>query len=250
MAALFRCELGSVSHRTEEVHAAIERDGAAIIESCFGETMLAELRSLVDALPDHARRRTRSGASYAARNLLAMPSLRRLAEDSPLRELAELTLGARALPIRGLLFDKRPGANWTVPWHQDLTIAVARRSDAPGFGPWSVKAGVVHVQAPASVLERCLACRVHLDPSTRSNGGLEVALESHRDGLLTRSEIQPRTRGRSVAACSAHPGDVLIMRPLLLHRSLPGAEPSRRRTVHFEYSSAELPPGLDWAHAT
>ncbi len=36
-------------------------------------------------------------------------------------------------------------------------------------GPWSVKAGIDHAQAPATILEQMVAVRVHLDPSMASN---------------------------------------------------------------------------------
>ena len=72
--------------------------------------------------------------------------------------------------MRGLYFDKLPEANWKVPWHQDLSIAVRARLDVEGFGPWTEKAGVLHAQAPAAVLERMLAVRVHLDDCGRENG--------------------------------------------------------------------------------
>lgn len=46
--------------------------------------------------------------------------------------------------VRGILFDKIPAENWTVPWHQDTAIAVAKRVDVVGYGPWSLKDGVIH----------------------------------------------------------------------------------------------------------
>ena len=64
------------------------------------------------------------------------------------RALAETALPAPAFPVRALLFDKTPGTNWKVPWHQDLAIAVAERREVEDFGPWSVKDGVPHVHAP------------------------------------------------------------------------------------------------------
>jgi hypothetical protein len=72
-------------------------------------------------------------------------------------------LGSVAAPVKATLFDKTPDANWLVPWHQDLTISVKERVDIDGFGPWTVKAGVLSVQPPVSILERMLAIRIHLD---------------------------------------------------------------------------------------
>ena len=66
-------------------------------------------------------------------------------------------MGGNARLVRGILFDKTEGANWKVPWHQDLTIAVNQKVETTGFGPWSIQAGILHVQPPASVLERMVS---------------------------------------------------------------------------------------------
>jgi len=41
-------------------------------------------------------------------------------------------------------------------------------------------------------------------------------------------------------ACRAAPGDVLILRPLLLHRSSPSRGEGRRRVLHVVYATKEL----------
>jgi hypothetical protein len=64
-------------------------------------------------------------------------------------------------------------------WHQDRAIAVRDRVDVPGFGPWSVKAGLVHVEPPVDILERMLAVRLHLDDCGEDNGPLRVLPGSH-----------------------------------------------------------------------
>ena len=38
-----------------------------------------------------------------------------------------------------------------------------RRVESPGYGPWTVKAGIAHVRPPIGVLEGMLTLRVHLD---------------------------------------------------------------------------------------
>jgi hypothetical protein len=91
-----------------------------------------------------------------------------LVRISRIQSLADSVLDGRATLVRATLvratlFDKTPGANWPVPWHWDLTICVAVRLEAPGFGPWTLKAGVHHVQPPVEVLETMVAVRVHLE---------------------------------------------------------------------------------------
>jgi ectoine hydroxylase-related dioxygenase (phytanoyl-CoA dioxygenase family) len=186
------------------------------------------------------------GEDGGLRNLLDLPQIAQLADSPRVRALVEPLLGADAFPVRGILFDKTPVANWKVTWHQDLTIAVAQHVEAPGYGPWSEKAGVVHVQPPDEVLASMLAVRIHLDPSGANNGPLRVLPGSHRVGKLRDAEI-PSWRSRiAEQVCLVPQGGALLMRPLLLHASSPAREPTRRRVIHIEYAGCHLAPGLEW----
>lgn len=151
--------------------------------------------------------------------------------------------------MRAILFDKNPQANWKVPWHQDTTIAVRERVDEPGFGPWSVKAGVVHVQPPVHVLERMITLRIHLDDCDVDNGPLLVLPGSHAHGILSDEEIERWRAGTAPVACTGSRGSMVIMRPLLLHASSAAAAPRRRRILHLELAGDDLPGRLRWHDA-
>lgn len=181
------------------------------------------------------------------RNLLAVSEhARRLASSPAVRRIPELILGARCFVTRAILFDKTPASNWKVPWHQDLAIAVATRHDTPGFGPWSVKDGVVHVQPPAAVLAGMLTVRVHLDECGLENGPLRVLPRTHAAGKLSVTQIEQLRASTSEIACTARRGGLMAFRPLLLHASSPSTNPGHRRVAHFEFAASELPGGLDW----
>jgi hypothetical protein len=150
------------------------------------------------------------------------------------------------IAVRGLLFNKVAEANWAVPWHQDLTIAVRERREASGFGPWSVKDGVVHVQPPDEVITRMLAVRIHLDDTRAENGALRVIAGSHRDGRLSPESIGHWTTSCEAVTLEAPAGSVLLMRPHLLHASSAARKPAQRRVIHLEYSADPLPYGLQW----
>jgi ectoine hydroxylase-related dioxygenase (phytanoyl-CoA dioxygenase family) len=160
--------------------------------------------------------------------------------------LLDLILGRDAFPVRGILFDKVPAANWHVGWHQDQIIPVAERKDVPGFTAWSVKRGVPHVRPPASVLERMLTLRFHLDNCGPDNGALQVIPGSHKHGFLDDETIQYMVDDIEPIACEAPRGSVLMIRPLLLHASSPARSPSHRRVIHLEFASHPLPAGLAW----
>jgi hypothetical protein len=180
------------------------------------------------------------------RGLLGVPAVRELAKSSRLMSLVKPYVGPSATPVRGIYFDKSAEANWTVGWHQDVTIAVRERREVAGFGPWSVKDGVPHVTAPAEYLERMLAVRLHLDDADEENGALRVLAGSHRFGRLSDERIDELVQELPEIVCCARAGDALLMRPLLLHASSRSTSARRRRVLHIEYAGFELPGGLEW----
>jgi len=123
----------------------VRESGYAVVDGVVDvDTVAALLLALADVDEGDGVRKRKS--IYAIRNLLdEVPAVRTLSQSPPLRRYVDEILGPSAVPVRGILFDKTPDANWTVPWHQDLSIAVRERVEVAGYGPWSVKAGVPHV---------------------------------------------------------------------------------------------------------
>ena len=146
---------------------------------------------------------------HGARNLLRLwPAAGKLVRTPNLRAALLDVLGPAAGVVRGLYFDKPPGNGWALPWHRDTTIAVKRHGTPGRFGKPTVKAGVPHVEAPAEMLDGMLAVRVHLDAMSDTNGPLRVTPGSHQLGP-----------DRPAVTLHCQAGDVLLMRPLLLHAS-------------------------------
>lgn len=187
------------------------------------------------------------GSRGGIRNLLQSPAVRAFAGSPALRRLVDPVLGAAAVAVKGTLFDKTGGANWMVPWHQDLAIAVRDRREAEGYGGWSVKDGVPHVLPPPSVLAQMLAVRVLLDDCSADNGPVRVIPGSHRFGRLENRRIEELRQGPAEVVCEVPRGGALLMRPLLLHASSKAERPGHRRVVHIEYAGGILPGGIEWA---
>jgi len=219
----------------------LAESGFAIIPELLTESEVKVLKSALASAP---------GNRGGQRNLLDLPVVAALATDARIRALVEPVLGVQALPVRTLLFDKTPDANWKVAWHQDLTIAVREQRDVEGYGPWSTKAGVVHVQPPPTILEGMLAVRLHLDDCGVRNGPVRVLPGSHRAGKISGVEI-PQWRDRvAEVVCIVPRGGVLLMRPLLLHASSSATSPAHRRVIHIEFASGGLAAGLAWHWAS
>jgi len=172
-----------------------------------------------------------------------------LGPDGRLGKLAAELMGAPARAVRILYFDKTPEVNWAVSWHQDRTIAVAERVDMPGFGPWSVKAGIHHVEPPDSILRNIVSLRLHLDDCGPDNGPLLAVRGSFRLGRVPVSEIGRHVEKGPIQICCAKAGGVVAMRGLTVHASERARRPGHRRVLHVDFSCAELPCGLQWALA-
>jgi len=223
--------------------------GYAILPKILDANAVQSLLSAISKVENEGdSRQQKRGQMYAVRNLLArVPNVAKLAMSPTIRALVEPILGSDAKVVRALLFDKTAGANWKVAWHQDLSIAVNERIDVEGFGPWSMKAGVQHVQPPVSVLKRMLTVRVHLDDCFEDNGPLLVLGGSHAAGVLSRAQVADWRGKVAPVACTVGAGGVVLMRPLLLHASSAATAPRHRRVVHLEFASGELPGALTWA---
>lgn len=222
----------------DDAVAAIGRDGWATTPPTLSDAEVNALREVVAPLSVDGR--------GGARNLLAHAPIRALATSTRVRAIAAAVLGDTCFAVRAILFDKTPSANWKVVWHQDLSIATRRRVDVQGFGPWTEKAGVAHVQPPLAVLERMLAVRVHLDPCGVDNGPVRVIDGSHQHGRLSPVQIDELRRVGPERDCLVEQGGILAFRPLLLHASAPAVAPAHRRVIHIEYAAHLLPAPLEW----
>jgi ectoine hydroxylase-related dioxygenase (phytanoyl-CoA dioxygenase family) len=225
-------------HVTEHTYSseALHRDGFLVVPDAVSPNLV---RHLLDAFSDLP-------ASHAHRNLLEHAAVRDFAASDLARSLILPVLGQTAHPVRAILFDKLPGANWKVPWHQDLSIAVQCREEVPGYGPWSVKEGVPHVQPPVEMLQHMLTLRLHLDDCFVDNGPVRVLPGTHRLGILDIASIQQLRANTKERAAVSPAGGILLMRPLLLHASSPALAPAHRRVLHIEYAAIELPAPLRW----
>jgi ectoine hydroxylase-related dioxygenase (phytanoyl-CoA dioxygenase family) len=224
----------------------IDHDGFAIVDSVLDSGTVGSLLHELEQV-ERGAGVSRREQVYAIRHLLQqVPAVQELANSPAVRFLVEPVLGPTAFAVQGIFFDKPAGSNWKVPWHQDRSIPVKGRVEIPGFGPWSVKAGVLHVQPPAQILEQMLIVRLHLDDCGEDNGPLRVIPGSHLSGKLDPTPIEHwRSRGEETV-CIVAAGGALLMRPLLLHASSTARIPAHRRVIHLVYAADPLPDGLAW----
>lgn len=221
--------------------------GYRLVPAVLERRALDSLTTRLGEMESRHQEHNREGKTFAMRDVFAEePELLKFASTPPLLDLARLLVGQSARPTKATYFDKRPEANWSLPLHQDLTITVHTKVEIPGFTHWSIKAGAPHVQPPVRVLEGIVALRIHLDDCPAENGALEVVPGSHLQGRISAEALRKMHLDGRAVICPARAGDVLAMRPLLVHGSSKAWVPKRRRVLHVEYATAELDAPLQW----
>ncbi|MEK7950231.1 phytanoyl-CoA dioxygenase family protein [Luteolibacter soli] len=209
----------------------LARDGYDLISSDLGEDLLEQLRG--EAFTDGAAG-MRCLLDLAAVGLAALALKQQLVSGN--------ILPSSAVAIQAIAFDKTPGTNWKVAWHQDLMFPFADKVSSPGYDLASCKSGVHYARPPLDVLEELLAARLHLDDCGEANGPLRISAGTHRLGFIPSSETATHAAANGEVPCLALTREVLLMRPLLLHASSQASAPAHRRVLHIVYHSGRKLP--------
>ena len=219
----------------------IQHHGFALCPSILDAKTISQLSNMLHT----------DGSLHGIRDVFnKYPIVRELAESKPISQLVQSILGKNAFAVKALYFNKTLGHNWNVAWHQDLNITVKKQIYMNGFHKWSTKQGIYHVQPPVALLENMLTLRIHLDPASKGNGALRVISGSHKHGKISKDELQQKIKQDDVVICEAQAGDVLLMRPLLLHASHKNLSLNQRRVIHIEFAAQGLPEPLQWYEAS
>jgi ectoine hydroxylase-related dioxygenase (phytanoyl-CoA dioxygenase family) len=230
--------------KLESVKEELDRNGFVLIKDALESAELREIERQLELIP-----KTVIDSSAGTRNLLRRSDwIRGFVEDFGKRIIGK-DFGAQPHAVRGILFSKTSEANWFVRWHQDRTIPVVEKQDVDGFAAWSEKDGVPHCYPPAHVLENMLAIRIHIDEAKQENGAIKFIKGSHAHGILDDDEKARLLETGTRVTVVADPGDIILMRPLILHSSSKSISDDPRRVLHIEYATEKLPPPLEWGTA-
>jgi hypothetical protein len=212
-------------------------DGAQLFRAALPPERLDVLEAVLAHLP-------RDQAGLRLRGVEGLAPF--LASTGHIGRCAASVLGDDCRPVRAILFDKTAETNWSLGWHQDRIIAVKERISANGFGTWSVKSGMLHVEPPFDVLSGMVSVRVHIDPVPASNAPLLIAPGSHKLGRVPEDNMQNVVRRCGTVACLAEPGDIWLYATPILHASEAAIAPMHRRVLQADFSVGQLPGGLEW----
>ncbi len=224
----------------------IAEDGFTIINNVYSEDEVTKLIYAIEATEHKGATFRKSAGLFAIRQFIKeVPATLPLILNDKLVRIIRSIFGIDYFIVKSIYFDKPEDSNWFVAYHQDLTISVDRKNNIEHFGPWTVKQNQFAVQPPLQVLENIYTIRIHLDETNEGNGALKVIKQSHAKQIYRPETIDWETETETL--CSVNSGGIMIMKPLLLHSSGRTLNNSRRRVIHIEFSSSQLPQPLQWA---
>lgn len=220
--------------------------GFTITDPVYSEQEIEQLIALIESADTANETFRKSTDIFAIRQLLKeIPETISLIFNERFRETLRTIAGTDYFPVKSIYFDKPETSNWYVACHQDLTISTDQKTELPGFGSWTKKHHQFAVQPPTEFLENIVTFRIHLDNTDEHNGALNVIPGSHAKGIYRPETID--WQEEKGVFCPVKKGGIMVMKPLLLHRSFRTTDNRRRRVIHIEFSNKELPAGLHWA---
>lgn len=146
-------------------------------------------------------------------------------------------MGSNYRCIKSTYYDKPPGSDWELGFHQDVHINLKDKLDDTGFDLWVKRNGYFQVKPPVEILENMVTLRIHLDDCTEENGALMIVPGSQKSGFIDVSNYKVE----NAITIELKEGDILKVNPLLLHAASRNTTLGHRRIIHLEFSNQELP---------
>lgn len=224
----------------------IQENGFTVINNVFSEEEIKKIGEIIQNIDTSKETFRKSDDLFAIRQFLKeIPQVRELVFNENIKNIITEIFGEKYFVVKSIYFDKPEKSNWYVAYHQDLTISVDKKTDLPGFGPWTTKQNQFAVQPPIDILENIFTIRIHLDDTDEYNGALKVIPTSHAKGIYRPETIDWSVETETI--CKVHKGGIMLMKPLLLHGSSRTTNGKKRRVIHIEFSDRQLPKELKWS---
>jgi predicted DNA-binding transcriptional regulator YafY/ectoine hydroxylase-related dioxygenase (phytanoyl-CoA dioxygenase family) len=235
----YETEINDKSLRT--IAKRLEHKGFGILNHVYTKRDIRKLKSRFDTYFKEHNEQT-----FGMREVLKkMPELKDILFNKNFRKVVK-SIDKKAFLTKAIYFDKSPKDNWYVTWHQDVPINVLEKIETKGFSAWTNKKGVISARPPEEISKNTFSMRIHLDDTTVKNGALKVIPGSHNKQLRT-EEIKLISTNSIPFVSEVSSGGVQLLKPLVLHASSETTVQKRRRVLHLEFSSLELPQGLQYA---
>jgi ectoine hydroxylase-related dioxygenase (phytanoyl-CoA dioxygenase family) len=224
----------------------IATKGFTVIEAIYNSDEIAAILAEINKANTDKSTFRKTDDLFAIRQFLKeVPAVSNLIFNHKLKAVITDLFGDGFFAVKSIYFDKPEKSNWFVAWHQDLTISVDKKTDLPGYRPWTIKQNQFAVQPPINILQNNFTIRIHLDDTDEGNGALKVIPGSHLKQVYRPETIDWGTE--TEYTCNVKAGGIMIMRPLLMHASNRTTNNKPRKVIHIEFSNSDLPDVISWS---
>ncbi|MEL6250370.1 MAG: WYL domain-containing protein [Bacteroidota bacterium] len=218
----------------------LSHKGFCNLNFVFTQRIIRKIKGILDSEWRELDQRPYSQRCFLQKH----PRLKEFIFNPNLRRIIH-KIDPKAFIVKAIYFDKTPQSNWFVSWHQDLPINVNEKIETPGFEKWTFKEGIHSVQPPLEFSKNIFSIRIHLDPTDANNGALQVIPGSHNK-RLSDEEIKVISSNSIPSLGEIDAGGIQLIKPLILHASSKSRSQKRRRVIHIDFASMELPGELEW----
>lgn len=211
------------------------KKGFSITNTIFSDGEIENLKKLIGSSKD----------TYAIRQLFVKnPEIMEivLSNDKFKRLISEVCEDDYFI-TKAIYFNKPAKSNWFVSYHQDISISVENKIEAESYTNWTNKNGQLGVIPPLEILENTVTFRIHLDDTDETNGALKVIPNSHSKGFIRVDENFKISEHGEEKLCKVRKGEVMLMKPLLLHASQKSISSTDRSVIHVELCNKNIPMG-------
>jgi ectoine hydroxylase-related dioxygenase (phytanoyl-CoA dioxygenase family) len=222
--------LGFNQHKRELIE-----KGFSITNTIFSDEEIENLKKLINSPKD----------TYAIRQLFVKsPAIMEivLSNDKFKRLISEVCEDDYFI-TKAIYFNKPAKSNWFVAYHQDISISVENKIEAESYTNWTNKKGQLGVVPPLEILENTVTLRIHLDDTDETNGALKVIPNSHNKGFIRVDEKFKIHEHGEEKLCKVRKGEIMLMKPLLLHASQKSISSTDRSVIHMELCNRNISMG-------
>eukprot|EP01050_Picozoa_sp_SAG11_P006123 SAG11_NODE_463_length_9226_cov_21.629232_6_plen_284_part_00 len=232
----------------------MEREGFLVLPSLVPAPTIATLVDCVDIVQSETEAGFASGWPRFAAASPEYATVAQMYSWRPILDCVEQLIGGPAQVTGGEMLDKaatdskdqkletHPShrGNWDIQWHQDTGIYVDRLSLADPPRRRLAHPPPVY-STTAGELTRNVSVRVALDDQPAAKGPLCVFPRSHTEHHDREEWREKYSDDRGIVIEQAA-GDVLLYRPLTMHRSDRVVEgtPGQRRTLYLHFGPLDL----------
>jgi predicted DNA-binding transcriptional regulator YafY len=193
-----------------------------------------EIRLLSNTLHKKIGEQLKEQDGLVRQLLVNQPDLVKIILNHNLTRLVEY-IDPNAFLVKATFFNHAPSEESYQNWHQMQGVALASKN-----------AKISLESIPDEIAGNIFCIRIHLDDIQEGNGQQLVLPGSHNKRFTT-EEINLLSNNSHSYTPDLYSGSALIMNTLLLTRfSIPPTS-KRRRVLHLEFTSSELPDGFEWA---